>query len=740
LLRALRCDRYYTHGYFTVFWKKSLSGVQYTRHLVDSYAYSSGAKEYGGAPTVFYSLGSEPCFVKFCRNGYSKSLLQNQLIMIGMWKGSNFDSVVMPRIDKYSNTSNISIGNYPIVYSEKFTHEHAEFIKEIIDKTIRQYKFFETPQFLAVKHNIELLSAYKSDNIPYFKYFSDVLTGLKLELSNSRTLFSYGYGDFTPWSSTIVDQKMYLFNFSHATSMHPILFDFFHFIFHNEGIVKNKDWSGVKQAIQTQLVDSGLIELVDKWAIDIKFYLKHYLLNTVSQNLGLLAFQDEVTEDQFKLIDLWKEALAELTERKLDDRKGIHSDLAHYLNSYSHTFLQEFEDEIEEHGPSEVEVLIRQENQGGVIRFLENHPYVSELRVVKKMHGVQVFLRLIEGHFMLVVLRNKFMANGIKYIDSKLVLNTSRKLNGILVPDSRVAVECQLLASAISSGAVTDTFIRHIHSATRAEQEIIQNYLNKKYNLSIQSIGELCGIGRKELLQIRNNVRDRMGIVKWTSLKFRFALKTILRGKLARGFECTFSEIPKAEKSNIIKTLQIRLKARYNKDVVILSHRPGLISLLFKRKRDKNNEADFGHVSIPRRNRTDSFFTSLVRFGFYYIDYLIGQLCVKLKYTWRDKIVIYDSYYFDFLNDSAQAKNSLKEKALMRFYRSMVKPQLGLAVSTPVTMDSTSIYEYANLEEEYAVLFNEPAKVNKPGNRVSVENLNSEQIIQKIMKVLPIIV
>jgi len=739
-LRALRCDRFFTDGYFTVLWKKSISGVQYTRHLVDSYAYSSGAKEYGGSPTVFYRLGSEPCYVKFCRNGYSKSLLQNQLIMIGMWKGSNFESVIMPRIDKYSNTSNISIGNYPIVYSENFTHEHAEYIKEIIDKTIRQYKFFETPQFLAIKHNIELLRAYKSDNIPYFKYFSDVLTELKLELSNSRTLFSYGYGDFTPWSSTIVDQKVYLFNFSYATSMHPILFDFFHFIFHNEGIVKNKDWNEVKQEIQTQLVDSGLIELIDKWAIDVEFYLKHYLLNTVSQNLGLLAFQEEVTKDQLKLIDLWKEALVELTERTTDERKGIHSDLAHYLNRCSHTFLQVFENESEEQGPSEIEVLIRQDNQGGVIRFLENHPYVSELRVVKKMHGTQVFLRMIEGQFMLVILRNKFMTNGIKYIDSNLVLNTSRKLNGILVPDSRVAVECQLLASAISSQVVTDTFIRHIRSATRAEQEIIQNYLNKKYDLGIQSIGELCSIGRMELLQIRNNVRRRMGIVKWGVLKFSFALTTIVRGKLSRGFECTFSEIPNTEKSDIIKTLQIRLKARYNKDVVILSHRPGLISLLFKRKRDQNNEKGHGHVSIPRRNKADSFFVSLSRFGFYYIDYLIGQLYVKLKYTWRDKIVIYDSYYFNFLNDTAELKNSLKERALKRFYHSMVKPQLGLAVSTPVTMDSTSVYEHANLEEEYAVLFNEFAKYKKPGNRVSMENLNSEQIIQKIMKVLPIIV
>ena len=54
--------------------EKILTGVQYTRHLVDSYSYSSGSKEYGGAPTVSYDLGSEPCFVKFCKNAVYEKL------------------------------------------------------------------------------------------------------------------------------------------------------------------------------------------------------------------------------------------------------------------------------------------------------------------------------------------------------------------------------------------------------------------------------------------------------------------------------------------------------------------------------------------------------------------------------------------------------------------------------------------------------------------------------------------
>ena len=740
-LHALRCDRLFTSGYFTVLWKKSLTGVQYTRHLVDSYSYSSGSKEYGGAPTVSYDLGSEPCFVKFCKNGYTKSLLQNQLIMVGMWKGSGFDSIIIPRIDRYSGSANISIGNHPNEYSQVFTSVHAAFVKEVMDKTIRQYKFFETPQFLAVKHNIELLNTYKTENVPYFKYFSEALSSLKSELESTRTLFSYGYGDFTPWNSSVVDGKIYLFNFSHSTSMHPILFDFFHFVFQNETIVKNKDWTGVKEAIHNQLVESGLIDLIDKWAIDVKLYLKHYLLQVVSQNLGLLAFQEGITESQKKLIYVWKDAMAEISERTLDQRKGIHSDLAHFLNGYSHTFLQEFDFEREVQGPNEIDVLIGKKDQSAVIDFLKEHPFVSELRVVKKVHGSHVFIRLLDGQFILVVLRSKFTTKGIQYIDSKLVLNTSRSMHGILVPDSRVAVEYRLLASAVAYEPISNDLTKCIQSATRAEQEIIQNYLNKKYELNIESIELVGSIGDQELDQIRHYLKRRIGIEKWNFNRFRYHLKKMFRSRLSRGFECTFTELPYQEKYGIINDLQRRLKERYNKEVVVLPVRPGIQSILSGGKRKNVTDVDSIESFNFKKERSEGYFVSVLRYGFSYLDYCIGRMYVKLRFTWRNKIVIYESFDHDLSERSPGRTAGINENAVAGFIGDIHAPSVRINPAKVIGSDKDTVnsYHLERMEDEYVELFIDSFNNKKFRRNFVFDRLNKEQIVQKIMKTLPIV-
>ena len=513
LLNFLKLDRLFIHGSCHVFWKNNLPGNPHLKHVGKSYAYSSGSHEYGASPTVFYKIASEDCFVNFSRNGYTKNLLHNQLLMADVWREEGFNSIIMPRIEKYSKTANISIGNHPVIVSDKFSIEHGRFVTEMIDKTIKQYKFNETPMSLTVKHNIELLLAYKSDNIPYFKYFSDSLIRLHEELKQSRTLFSFCYGDLTPWTSGVAKDKLYLFNFSHSASMNVILFDFFHFVFQNEALVKNQDWSSIKNKIDFELKNSGLIDLVEKWAIDVEFYLKHYLLSTISQNLGLISFQSEISENQLKLISIWKDALAELTIQTVDERVAIYFDLNHFLSNYRHTFLHQ--DEIEEGAGTveRVEVLIHAENQSKTIHFLQNHPFVNKVDVIKKMNGTQVALSLVNHNVMTIDLRTQFIENGVKYIDPNLVLNSSKKTNGILVPDSRITVECHLLTCALASRKISEKIVDRLSSFSRAEKEIIQNYLNLKYDLSLSNFSDILKLGDEDMKQLREFTRKGDGFI-----------------------------------------------------------------------------------------------------------------------------------------------------------------------------------------------------------------------------------
>ena len=101
-------------------------------------------------------------------------------------------------------------------------------------------------------------------------------------------------------------------------------------------------------------------------------------------------------------------------------------------------------------------------------------------------------------------------------------------------------MEYRLLASAVAYEPISNDLTKCIQSATRAEQEIIQNYLNKKYELNIESIELVGSIGDQELDQIRHYLKRRIGIEKWNFNRFRYHLKKMFRSRLSRGFECLY--------------------------------------------------------------------------------------------------------------------------------------------------------------------------------------------------------
>ena len=239
--------------------------------------------------------------------------------------------------------------------------------------------------------------------------------------------------------------------------------------------------------------------------------MKHYLLSTISQNLGLISFQSEITDNQLKSISIWKEALAELTVQTVDERVAIYFDLNHFLSNYRHTFLHQNEEST---GTIErVEVLINAENQAKTIHFLNDHPYVNKVDMIKKRNGTQVVLNLLNQNTMTIELRTQFIENGVKYIDPNLVLNSSKKTNGILVPDSRITVECHLLTCALASRKISEKIVDRLNSFSRAEQEIIQNYLNLKYDLSLSSFSDILKLGDEEMKRLREFTRKGDGFI-----------------------------------------------------------------------------------------------------------------------------------------------------------------------------------------------------------------------------------
>lgn len=55
---------------------------------------------------------------------------------------------------------------------------------------------------------------------------------------------------------------------------------------------------------------------------------------------------------------------------------------------------------------------------------------------------------------------------------------------------------------------------------------------------------------------------------------------------------------------------------------------------------------------LPRTGSNKSKLSSFIRFFYYLLDYIIGQWFIYFKYTIKGNIIVYDRYYFDFINDA----------------------------------------------------------------------------------------
>jgi thymidylate kinase len=89
----------------------------------------------------------------------------------------------------------------------------------------------------------------------------------------------------------------------------------------------------------------------------------------------------------------------------------------------------------------------------------------------------------------------------------------------------------------------------------------------------------------------------------------------------------------------------------------------------------KENAEKKAAATLPRQGNNNSYISSFIRFAYYYADYLFGQLYIQCKYVLRGYIVLYDRYYFDFINDSKRSNITLPKTFTSLWYRFLLKPK-----------------------------------------------------------------
>ena len=203
-----------------------------------------------------------------------------------------------------------------------------------------------------------------------------------------------------------------------------------------------------------------------------------------------------------------------------------------------------------------------------------------------------------------------------------------------------------------------------------------------------------------------------------------------------KGNIISFSGVDGAGKTTILRELTELIEQKYNKSVVELRHRPSVLPILSAIKHGRQEAEKKTMEVLPRTGGNKSKISSYIRFFYYLTDYVFGQWVIYFKYTLKGKTVIYDRYYFDFINDARRTNIDLNSNFIKFFYKFVFKPDMNIFLYAPPEvilsrkqeMDEASIVE---LTENYIKLFDDLGKGNK-NQYVSIENIDKEVTMKMV--------
>ncbi|MBL4669463.1 MAG: hypothetical protein JKY30_09415 [Flavobacteriales bacterium] len=118
---------------------------------------------------------------------------------------------------------------------------------------------------------------------------------------------------------------------------------------------------------------------------------------------------------------------------------------------------------------------------------------------------------------------------------------------------------------------------------------------------------------------------------------------------------------------------------------------------------------------------------------------MVGQVYVYFKYVLRGKIVLYDRYYFDFINDAKRSNIQLNRSFLKALYRLVFKPKLNFFLyadaETILARKKEMIApEIDQLTILYKRLFGQMSKEYKGSHYTIIENKELDVTLDTIMK------
>lgn len=589
----------------------------------------------------------------------------------------------------------------------EFTKTHAAALSELYQQKPSTHLTFSASEiYQKSKQQLEILTGISSASIP--SHLIEKLYLLGEHVAQKRLTFNWAHRDFTPWNCFESNKKIKIYDFELAHPELPFGFDAFHFVMQQGILVDHLSWHQIKPLLKAAF--TKLKEATASVNESFEDYLQAYLLINTCYHIDLYSRQGQWHEQIHWLLNTWNDALSDLLQNHEKHRALIIGDIFDFLHNANYAAIK-FPNiqpkTLCQH--ADIDLLVSQKTANNLYSYLKKHSLVKKAQLHNQSKMMSLLIVLHNDQLLALDLIWQLKVKALDFMDVKLAIQEAEKNDfGIKVLNQKHTLE----------------YLRSFYGLNGST-------IPEKYH----SLFESNSAEKIDYLEIKRKVKNmpaNKGFTAWANI-FYYITDIARQFLFQKGMVITFSGVDGAGKSTVINHTKKELEKRFRKKVVVIRHRPSLLPILSAITQGKQKAEEKATTTLPRQGQNKNLISSLLRFGYYYTDYLLGQYYVYAKHVLRGEIVLYDRYYFDFINDSLRSNIRLPRWFTKAGYQFLLKPRLNFflyadaetILSRKKELDEKAI---TSLTEDYLGLFIELDK-NTKGRYFPIENLQLHETL-----------
>lgn len=688
-----------------------------------------------------HTHNSPSSFFKIPISKESQRSVSNEKWFLQVMKNHSFQSIEVPEIRDISFNDVLLSNDLRSKTSKRsvlFSKVHAEALTEFFSKT-KQFTELKKSQYwsdiLDLNADLKIGSSFKTE--------LGLVQKLKSQIRNKVIYTNLYHGDFTPWNMFVNENVLQVYDWELAKSQMPLLFDLFHFHFQKGVLQKRISFDSIKDDIYAACKLSSIKNIIEVYNIDIEEYLQLYVLYAASTYLVDFQKQPNLNiQNQWLLQSLMIAVKSSINTTDMEIRSNFISDFNIQIGNAKHAYLKLLVPEITQLPAfSDLDILIEKQHIKSMVSFCREHPSVLKVNTRTKSFMTIVEIFFINQEFLSIDLIHEFKRTDTLFMDSSAVLNNTQLNNcGYRIPNPVFDFEYTFLFYQLNGASIPVKYQEHFLGMKKEDGLAIPSHLKLKYGLNQYSSKELMQFSpliQKKLNQQLYGASLNIGIARIINV-VQYISDTASDLLFNHAKVITFSGVDGAGKTTIIQNIKEQLQNKYRKDVVLLRHRPGILPILSAIRHGKEEAEKIASVTLPRKGKNSGILSSIARFSYYFGDYVLGQVYVYVNYTMRGKTVVYDRYYFDFINDAKRSNIELNRGFVQSLYRFIFKPDLNIflyadAETILKRKQEMNKEEIVRISSLYKNLFGQLKEEKRKGTYTCIENKDLNDTINQVI-------